>query len=228
MALRREGLTCLTASAHGAYYNRGEYSSTRELGPGLWHRFRFRVDSTGDGVRMLGRTWDDGTEEPSAWDLTYADQSAWPIASGRPGIYAEGPGTKEFDDLVLTRPGAQPIQGPWREPAGSDFLLDLLSRVPAGAPMVLLSHTPDIFPDARDLGIPLVLAGHTQGGQVRIPFYGAVITDTRLGREYASGLFVEEGITLFVTRGIGTTRVPVRFLCPPEAALITLTGGPAS
>ena len=90
--------------------------------------------------------------------------------------------------------------------------------------MVLLTHTPDLFPDAAELGVDLVLAGHTQGGQVRLPWLGAIVTDTRLGRAFASGLFRRGGTHLFVTRGIGTSRLPVRFLSPPEAAVISLVG----
>jgi len=226
MALRRERLPYLAASAHGATYDRGDISWSRQVGPGVWHRFRVRMRETGDKIEMLGRTWSDGEAEPFTWDLTYADASPLRIAAGTVGLYAEGPGTKEFADLAVTLPSGQPVTGPWREPAGTDFLLELGSRVPKGAPMILLTHTPDIFPDARELEFPLVLAGHTQGGQVRLPLVGALTTDTRLGRKYASGLFLEGRSALFVTRGVGTSRLPVRFLCPPEAAVITLSGGP--
>lgn len=88
--------------------------------------------------------------------------------------------------------------------------------------MILLSHDPDIFPDAAGLGIQLTLAGHTQGGQIQLPFIGPLVTDTHLGRHFADGLVSLPGGQMYVTRGIGTTRIPVRFLCPPEAALLTL------
>ena len=232
MAVRRDRLPYLAPSAHGTTYNHGQVSWARPVGPGVWHRFRVTLRETGDRIRMQGRTWTDGEPEPAAWDFEYSDESSWRIAAGTAGIYAEGPGTKEFDDLKVTLPDGSAWTGSWREPAGTDFLLELRSRVPPGAPMILLSHTPDIFPDARELDIPLILAGHTQGGQIRLPFFGALVTDTRLGRRYASGLFLEGRSALYVNRGVGTSRLPARLLCPPEAAVITLTaalpGAPAS
>jgi predicted MPP superfamily phosphohydrolase len=77
-------------------------------------------------------------------------------------------------------------------------------------------------------GYPLILAGHTHGGQLRIPFYGALVTNCDLDTDRASGLSRHEasGHTsyLHVSAGCGTNRyTPVRFACPPEATLLTLT-----
>jgi hypothetical protein len=87
---------------------------------------------------------------------------------------------------------------------------------------ILLSHSPDVMLWAESRQADLVLAGHTHGGQIRVPFIGPIITKTRLGRQYASGLFTFGNTQLFVTRGVGTTYVPLRFLAPPEIVLITL------
>lgn len=80
-------------------------------------------------------------------------------------------------------------------------------------------------------GYPLILGGHTHGGQLRIPFYGAVVTNCDLDTGRARGLSTYDagGHTsyLHVSAGCGTNRyTPVRFACPPEATLLTLT--PAS
>jgi predicted MPP superfamily phosphohydrolase len=232
LALRRSTRPYLGISAHGTTYSRGRIERWRPMEAGQWHRFRLRVETRPAAVNLRARVWPDGDDEPAAWDLEYADAAASRIASGAPGLYAEGPGIKEFADLNVVRAGdMDPVSGDtelkWREPAGSDLLLDLLARVPAGAPVILLSHTPDIFPEARELDIPLTLAGHTQGGQIRLPLIGALVTDTRLGRGYAAGLFVEGRSALFTNRGVGTTRIPLRFLSPPEAAVVTLAGGDA-
>lgn len=87
---------------------------------------------------------------------------------------------------------------------------------------ILLAHSPDILPMARSAGIDLVLSGHTHGGQVRLPFVGATVVPSRYGARYAAGFFHEEPTRLYVTRGLGVVRIPVRFLCRPELAILTL------
>ena len=69
---------------------------------------------------------------------------------------------------------------------------------------------------ARIRDIDLILTGHTHGGQIRIPFYGPLTTMTEIGREYTKGLHRFGQSTLYVSRGFGTSILPVRFLCPPE------------
>lgn len=89
-------------------------------------------------------------------------------------------------------------------------------------PILLLSHNPEIFPMVPD-GVTLTLAGHTHGGQVRFPLLGApVMITSRYGQRYAGGLVVERGRRLFVSTGIGTTRIPVRYGVPPSIFVLTL------
>jgi predicted MPP superfamily phosphohydrolase len=178
-----------------------------------------RVETTSDAVRVRARSWEEGDREPDGWDVDSVDRSSSRIPAGAPGLYAEGPGVKQFAELSVSGYAAA---GDWREPAGNDILRALRQSAGAGTPMILLSHDPDIFPDAAGLGIQLTLAGHTQGGQIQLPGLGPLITDTHLGRRFADGLVKLPGGQMFVTRGIGTTRIPVRFLCPPEASLISL------
>lgn len=98
-----------------------------------------------------------------------------------------------------------------------------LRGVDATAPLILLSHVPDPF---RDLPpeVALTVAGHTHGGQVCVPSYGPLRTVTRLPRRFAYGLNQEDGRHLYVSGGVGTTALPVRFARPPEIALLTLAG----
>ena len=96
-----------------------------------------------------------------------------------------------------------------------------LEPIPPEDPVLLLSHNPDVFP-----GVParvsLTLAGHTHGGQVAIPLLGRPIVPSRFGSRYAAGLIEEGGRPLFVTTGLGTSILPVRFRVPPEIAVLTL------
>jgi predicted MPP superfamily phosphohydrolase len=106
---------------------------------------------------------------------------------------------------------------------GHDDLRRALEGVDGEDPLVLLSHVPDIFPHVPP-GVALTVAGHTHGGQVRIPFYGPIRTLSRLPRRMAYGLHEHEGRHLYVSGGVGVSNVPVRFACPPEIAILTLTG----
>ncbi len=69
----------------------------------------------------------------------------------------------------------------------------------------------------------LTIAGHTHGGQVYIPFIGRPIVPSDYGQRYAIGRIDEKDRTLFVSSGVGTSVLPVRFLVPPEVSLLTIT-----
>jgi predicted MPP superfamily phosphohydrolase len=87
---------------------------------------------------------------------------------------------------------------------------------------ILLYHTPDLAPLANQVGIDLQLSGHTHGGQVRLPVIGALITAEINGKRFEAGHYKLNGLTLYVTRGIGMEGAGaprVRFLCPPEIIL---------
>jgi predicted MPP superfamily phosphohydrolase len=102
------------------------------------------------------------------------------------------------------------------------LLNSALDGIPADGFRVLLAHTPDVIRDAARRGVDLMLSGHTHGGQVRLPLLGATVVPSRYGHRYASGAFRVEGTTLYVSRGMGTVRFPLRFLCRPELAIHTL------
>lgn len=90
---------------------------------------------------------------------------------------------------------------------------------------IVLSHSPDPFPDLPpDIG--LMLAGHTHCGQVRLPLIGALRTMSAYGQRYACGLIREQGRTLIVTAGLGTSGVPLRLGAVPDLWLVRL--GPRS
>lgn len=88
-------------------------------------------------------------------------------------------------------------------------------------PVIAAMHSPDSFthmPTDTRLG----LAGHTHGGQVNLPLYGRRVTSTAVGKPYAYGLTSWQGVPVYVTAGLGTSILPVRFRAPPEIAVITL------
>ena len=91
-------------------------------------------------------------------------------------------------------------------------------------PVIMLSHNPDFAENLPDDRVGLMLSGHTHGGQVIIPGYGAPIVPSYFGQKYVYGLAQGPRCQVFTTRGVGTVSPPVRFLCRPEIALITLRG----
>jgi predicted MPP superfamily phosphohydrolase len=98
-----------------------------------------------------------------------------------------------------------------------------MEKAPAGVPVVLLLHEPDLVNEtSQDPRIVLQLSGHTHGGQVLIPGKPPIFTPT-LGKIYSQGLFRVNDTWLYTNRGLGVISVPLRFNCPPEVTLLTLT-----
>lgn len=96
-----------------------------------------------------------------------------------------------------------------------------ISKVPNNETVIVLTHNPDIFPQipAR---VSLTLARHTHGGQVNLPFFGRLVVPSDYKQRYAIGHIEENNRHLFVTPGIGTSIIPVRFRVPPEISIITI------
>lgn len=89
-------------------------------------------------------------------------------------------------------------------------------------PIILLSHSPDIYYDVKD-EVDLILAGHVHGGQVCIPFYGAVTVPSKYGTKFSNGLINETKNKMIITKGLGTSILPLRFCAVPEIVVIKST-----
>lgn len=92
---------------------------------------------------------------------------------------------------------------------------------------ILLYHSPDIAPALASSGINLQLSGHTHGGQVRLPLFGALMTGSLYGRALQSGRYTLGKLTLYITRGLGLEGAGaprIRFLCPPEVTIWDIKG----
>lgn len=106
-----------------------------------------------------------------------------------------------------------------------DLAIPARIRNVANEPVVLLCHAPDFVDDLlthpAGKSIAWMLSGHTHGGQVRLPFVGAMQLPP-MGKKYVQGWFRRGGLQLYVNRGLGAVGVPFRFDCPPEITLFTL------
>jgi predicted MPP superfamily phosphohydrolase len=105
-------------------------------------------------------------------------------------------------------------------------LRSLMDDAPRGAFTALLYHVPDLMPQASSLGVDLFLAGHTHGGQWRVPGFGAILTSSRYWKRYEAGHYREAGTHLYVSRGLGMEgfgTLRARFFCPPEVLALVLS-----
>jgi len=109
---------------------------------------------------------------------------------------------------------------PWFSPAAD---MDQCGpRDADGGPLrILLSHSPDQLSWARAHDVDLLLAGHTHGGQIRFPLIGPILSPSREGVKYASGVFHAPPTVMHVTRGV-SGELPIRLNCPPEMAHLVL------
>jgi hypothetical protein len=104
--------------------------------------------------------------------------------------------------------------------AGQPDLDSALRGAPRDVPIVLLSHNPDVFFDAAERGVALVLSGHTHGGQIRIPGLPVLARMSRFRLD--EGRYIFQETELVVSRGLGAVGLPVRVACPPEAVLLEI------
>ena len=212
--------------------------------PNRWYRLKVRTDVEPDRLRVRAKVWPVNQPEPSRWQADAEDRAPGRVTAGTVGLWASGGGTVIYRNLrVVDHSGRTLLDEPLVLPAGmrqpmgfrvgtrGTRLAMALARspeVPRDTPVVVLSHVPDVVREASQRGFAVVLAGHTHGGQVRIPFLGALTTRTSLGAYYDLGRFEfaapnARGLTtLYINPGVGMSVLPVRFWCPPRWALVEL------
>ena len=154
---------------------------------------------------------------------TYAIMGNWEYWSGA-SPQTWGPFLKEYGIQLLRETwidfGSWCLAGTDDHLAGNsepEKWLNALSEKPT----IVMTHSPALFPRLVYPHVGLVLAGHTHGGQVRIPKWGAIWVPRGTG-PYVSGWFKEQNTHLFVSRGLGWSVAPLRFKAPPELAWISI------
>jgi predicted MPP superfamily phosphohydrolase len=110
---------------------------------------------------------------------------------------------------------------PWFSPTPALHEAPITDSRRRRIPRILLAHTPDQIRFAQSRDCDLLLAGHTHGGQIRLPLLGPIVAPSRYGVRYASGVFFEPPTLMHVSRGVSALQL-VRFNCPPELAKLVL------
>ncbi len=146
----------------------------------------------------------------------------------------EGIAVLENGHRVLRRGGSAIVVAGVDDPhTGLDDLRAALYGAPQDVFTLLLAHSPSIIAAAVEAGCDLVLSGHTHGGQIVLPGYGPLLTRSGYGKRLSSGLFSGERLgriigtdpgrtRLYISRGIGSSFLPLRLLCRPEVTLFRL------
>jgi predicted MPP superfamily phosphohydrolase len=212
--------------------------------PGVWYRLKARTEVEPDRVVARAKVWPASGPEPAGWQAEGEDRSPLRVTAGTAALWASGGGTVVFRNFrVVDRAGKVLLDQPLVLPAGAEvpkgfrvgtrgtrlaLALARSPQVPPGTPVIVLSHMGDVVREASTRGLDVVLAGHTHGGQVRLPFLGALITRSSLGAFFDRGRFDfaapnPQGVTtLYINSGIGMSVLPVRFDCPPRWAMVEL------
>jgi len=92
--------------------------------------------------------------------------------------------------------------------------------IPKGASVMFLAHAPDVFREIP-LAASVTFSGHTHGGQIRMPYFGEFTSNLKYDA-VVSGILEKDSKTIYVSRGLGTSRIPMRLFCRPEISVITL------
>jgi uncharacterized protein len=144
----------------------------------------------------------------------------WDGPRVRRGLEANG--IKVLDDEVVEVTGRGSsvwlagLADLWTRP---QRINETIAKIPQDRPVIALTHNPDIFPRLPQR-IPLLLAGHTHAAQIYFPILGPIVQPSNHG--YVRGHYFENNHHLFVTTGIGTSIIPIRFGVPPEIVLLTI------
>jgi len=152
-----------------------------------------------------------GNFETRHWGgLDYYSGTDFELLDARTVVLSKNDETLSFSGLSCDNPQA----------AGA-----MLEELSAESFNVFLFHFPDLIEDMEGLNVDLYLCGHTHGGQISLPFYGALVTLSKLGKKYESGMYAVGKTVLYVNRGIGLEARPapqVRFLARPEVTVFDI------
>ena len=187
-----------------------------------------------DVIVVTGDVVDDGALEPAreTFEHLEAPLGVW-VVRGNWENWRPPPGERAFYESVgahlLVNEGALVRDDVWiagtDDPMSGAASFDAALRdAPRGTTKIALFHSPEAF-DRVATRFDVAFAGHTHGGQIRLPFAGPLWLPRGSGR-FVDGWYESGKARMFVSRGVGTSILPLRFNCAPEIAIVTLATGP--
>lgn len=156
------------------------------------------------------------------WDAWYWDKIN--LFDGSSAIPLKGVQELTPNGIPVTIVGFPVSEGRDPNPEGGVAAVEhTLSKLNKANYSIFLYHYPDLIEEVEKHQVDLYCAGHTHGGQVRLPLYGALVTLSKFGKKYEAGLYKVRNTSLYVSRGVGmegSIAPRIRFLCRPELAII--------
>lgn len=223
-------------SPHGTATVEEANTAVITLQPGLWYYAAVQVENEQQRTLMHAKVWPADSTEPRLWQISAWDSSASRLQGGTVGLYTNLRGMHEFDEIqvigaegdTLLDEDMENIPDGFKPPRWVDYNWDdqaismLAADIPERCLTVLLAHCPGSIHEAVEEHIDVQLSGHTHGGQIYLPPLGApwALSDNNI--EYVRGRHQVGSTILYINRGLGTTFLPIRFLSPPEIAMIRL------
>ena len=147
------------------------------------------------------------------------DSEGWPEALNKTGI----PILRNEAKKIVCNKHSFWIAGLDEWWYGRPDIAETIKGVKDNESIIFMTHNPDAFPEIPN-SVALTVAGHTHGGQIRLPFYGAIpfVVPSKFGTRYVYGHIIEDGKDLVVSGGLGMTGIPLRFLMLPEITVVNL------
>ncbi|MCP4117307.1 MAG: hypothetical protein GY737_18315 [Desulfobacteraceae bacterium] len=218
-------------SSHGTGQLSGKLISKIAMECDTLISFKLRGTTNQVETVLKAKFWERGTPEPDDWNIRAFDRSGHRLKCGTVGVWVNGPaGQKRFDNFKVISLD-EPMQVLVNETFEDDiafrnlwrtervFRTAIFPQMP-GKINILLSHSPEIIDDYELKNFDLILTGDTHGGQVCWPWKKPVFRNMKLQSEWYSGLhFTRDQQMIYINKGIGTSRIPMRLFCRPEIAV---------
>lgn len=217
-------------SPHGTGKIKGVWKYSKSLSSNTIYNFRIRAITEHSKTIIKARFWQKGNPEPDYWGIDAYDDSINRLHDGTIGVWTSGAGEKIlFDNFLLVN--SKDVEQIIMEEQFDDKAAYLRKWnteklfVKTIRPFVkreiniLLTHSSEIVNDYKIEGFYLILAGDTHGGQVCWPWGYPIFKEKKIPAKHYSGLYNIGEMKVYTSKGIGTSRLPIRMFCRPEIAV---------
>lgn len=216
-------------SSHGTGKLSGDLMASTPLAFDTLFLFKVRAITNPSDIEIKAKFWAKDSPEPNEWNISASDSSRLRLESGTIGVWVNGSTGKYFFDNFKVTSLNEPHQILIKENFEDKFVFSdwanervfksEISPLKRGKIDILLAHSPEIVNDYNINNFDLILAGDTHGGQVCWPWNKPIIKNRELPSDWYSGKHYIENQMIYINRGLGTSRLPIRLFCRPEIAV---------